>query len=182
MPVHLSPRPEKPSTIAGFTSIINFGGFGATCKEIKGNATWETTTTGTIDLSIIGCGFGPFGTCAPAEAKGLPFHLLTLPVDKPGILITPPAGGLYFKIVCTNVTFEVQGNGLIGTITAPNCGTESSTVTIKFSRTGSGVQQHLEVEGTETDYQMALVPGGSPVALEAETAFGFEGKTQLICT
>lgn len=183
IPLHLIPKPEKETVIksSGVTKL-NLGGFVALCESTVGNATWESSTTGTMNLTIKGCQFSLGGSCQPAEAKGLPFHLVTLPGSKPGILITAPSQ-IWFKLVCPTVAFNVGGNGLIGTIVSPGCFGESSSATIKFEGGESTKQKHTKVEGTETEYHLSLNEAGEPNAsLETELTMTFEGKKRLECT
>ncbi|MGN6257957.1 MAG: hypothetical protein ACTHKT_04090 [Solirubrobacterales bacterium] len=182
VPLHLIPKPEKETVIksSGVTKL-DLGGFVALCESTVGNAIWESSTTGTMNLTIKGCQFVVGGSCQPAEAKGLPFHLVTLPGLKPGILITAP-GQIWFKLVCPTVGFNVGGNGLIGTITSPGCFGESSAATIKFE-SAETKQKHTKVEGTETEYHLTLNEAGEPNAsLETELTMTFEGKKKLECT
>jgi hypothetical protein len=181
VPLHLIPKPEKQSTVAsGQVKLSQASGVAIVCEKTVGVANWESTTTGKISLTISGCKFGLEHPCENVEAKELPFHLVTLPGAKPGILITPPASGVFGKFPCFGT--NIEGNGLIGTITAPACGGESSTATIKFETVEFGMQKHKKVEGTETVYFLTTGEPKVAAALETELTMTFEGKKKLECT
>jgi len=115
-------------------------------------------TTGTIHFDFTGCHvvLGFTFKCHSLNSalsntvttKGT-YHLVTLPGNKPGMLvtlepttITAEAGGLTKPTIVTG--------SLLGTITSPACGGESKSMTISFSATGS-TQNHLEYTALKYD-------------------------------
>ena len=200
IPLHLNPTPAgtQPIDGVGIARFSTTGGTTTTCSGFSGSAQFEAGgTTGTLTLT-----FGPdcteniLGTrcTSPGEAAGntattvLPFHLVTLPSGSPGILVTPNAEtGVFIHKTCAGglITVTVEGNGLVGTITSPECGSSASQATLSFMATAHGVQKHTTVAGTETEYKM--VDGSEPAALEAHGTLTFKeggsSKTsQLVCT
>jgi hypothetical protein len=188
IPLHLLPKPEKATPIVGgIATLIPVGGIAVTCEKTEGNAVWETSTTGSVTLTFKNCKAGIFGICnsegQPAgtiKTNALPFHLLTVPVQKPGILVTPAAAGGFTVFACGGlILVAVEGNGVVGTITKPNCGEEGQVGVIAFEGV-NGVQKHKKVEGTEVAYN--LVAEGKEAALSATLEVIFPPKTKLVCT
>lgn len=188
IPLHVEPTPTAASSIkGGVATLQTVGGTKVTCEEVTGSATWESSTTGHINLTFKkNCKESVFGSsCGEIKTTELQFHLLTLAGSKPGILITSN-NGHFATFSCgfglLNVT--VNGNGILGTITAPACGGESTTSTIKFEQT-NGVQKHKKVEGTTTEYHLESSLNGGAFEESGQTGEGvvtFEGKKKLNCT
>ncbi|HXR60882.1 MAG TPA: hypothetical protein VN732_06125 [Solirubrobacterales bacterium] len=170
-PLHLSPaKSPLVGVVSGGTGVLSTtGGTTVFCGKsgVSGTATFESGTTGVMQLNFSEAG----------ETKPLPFHLLTLPEKKPGILITPNADGSFLPC---GIFFSATGNGLIGTITSPKCEEERTIATIVFESVAHGVQRHKKVEGTSTEY--GLVIGSTPAALTVSMTVSFSEKQRLICT
>ncbi|HEX6455534.1 MAG TPA: hypothetical protein VF009_03330 [Solirubrobacterales bacterium] len=198
--LHLVPKPEGAKTVDGVGEARLTANFATvTAKKWHGTATFTTSTTGTIELTLeeMSDVFGPCTT--PGEPSGdivttpLEFHLVTVEdsvthATGPGILITPNATtGVFAHFECP-VTGKVtlEGNGLIGTITKPKCGEESTEVTIEFSSSSQSVQTHKTVRSngstgaTPTEY--SLTSGGQPASLDAEGTITLGTKAKLECT
>jgi len=93
------------------------------------------------------------------------------------MLITTNAGH-YASFVCgLGWSFVVNGNGLIGEITAPGYGEASSTATTVFNQIAEGVQEHTTVAGSETEYGLEVTFGG-----EAPRPFGVNSTQMLSFT
>jgi len=188
IPIHVVPKPAVASPITGGVwTMQTKSGTNLTCKEVKGSATWASTTTGKTNLTFQNdCTENLFGTsCGGISTTELEFHLVTLPNSKPGVLITPNAGHMV-TLTCTGgfVKIVFRGNGLIGTIVSPSCGGESTTATVTFSQT-AGVQNHKTVAGTATEYFLEASVNGGPFveAGWSETmTMTFESKKKLECT
>jgi hypothetical protein len=184
IPVHLVPKPTGARPITGGASVLTtVNNETVSCKKVSGNATFETGTTGTLALTFEQECKGKIGgieaACANIATTGS-FHLLTVPTSQPGVLITPPASGVFAEFKCAGIlNFKVTGNGVIGTITAPKCGAEAESATLKFEG-AAGVQKHKLVEGTTTKYN--LLTNGKESAIAAEGTVALGGKTLLECT
>jgi hypothetical protein len=197
--LHMSPTPAQLH-IAGGTATLRSGGGTVTCSKVSGTATPSAGgTTGTMTLTFGPHCTGPTGeTCGnhPGAASGtivttpLTYHLVTLKGKSPGVLIKPVSGA-FAHFDCNVFGFPVQntveGNGVLGTITAPSCGGEAtSTATLSFKATGTA-QQHTEIEGT-TPGPYTLTKGGEAASQEAHAtltatdAAGAAVKTTLVCT
>jgi hypothetical protein len=178
-PLHVVPKPTTTSTITGGASnLTDTSGRVVTCREVNGTATWETSTTGSLSLTFSNncVAFGIF-PCESIPVSGTTFHLVTVPSKAAGILLTH--SNPWAKFSCSGQSVEVTGNGLVGTITSPACGSESSTATVKFEGT-SGVQKHKKVEGTTTEYN--LLSNGVQAAMTATATINLGNKAKLECT
>ena len=193
VPVHLvGVGLNQARLIDGVGNAELTGSFG-TIKATSwaGSASFESTTTGTLELTLKGVTAGgtacttegqPSGTITTTE---LPFHLVTVEdsvthATGPGILITPnPVTKVGAHFVCGFLKFTIEGS-LIGTITSPECGKSSSNVTLSLSSSSTGVQTHKTVVGTTTEY--SWTQGGSPVSLDAEGTITLGTEAKLECT
>jgi hypothetical protein len=162
-----------------------------TCNSVNGAAAFNAGgTSGILNLTFgPNCTFGG-ASCRstnPNEAAGniattaLPFDLVTLPGQKPGMLVTPNADGSFAHILCSIIAYTVTGNGFLGTIENVNCNDTKATADVAFEQTSHGIQRHTKVEGTETVY--ALKKGTEDTALIATVRLTFPGTApQLVCT
>jgi hypothetical protein len=190
-PLHIEPTPTAASNALGGTmKLSTIGGTTLTCEKVTGVIHWETGTTGKIDLTFENnCISNLFGvSCSSVTTTELPFHLLTLPSQKPGVLITPGANGHVATFTCGGglVKAVINAGGLVGTITSPFCGGESTTMAWQFRASADGVQEHKTVAGTTTEYDLqASINGGAfeTAALDFDLTITFsEGKKKLNCT
>jgi hypothetical protein len=192
LPLHIEPAPANGATSSvtgGVATLSTVGGTTVTCNKSKGTVTWENGTTGHIVLTFEeNCKASLFGaSCTSITTTSLPFHLVTAAGAKPAVLITPGEGGHFATFTCGAglVKVVVTGNGIVGTITSPVCGGESSTAGISFKAT-KGVQEDKLVEGTTTSYHLlASVNGGAAEEAGQEgsgTLTFSEGKKKLNCT
>jgi hypothetical protein len=196
---HVTPLPVGEKHIDGVGSaVLSTASTKIECKGFTGKATFENTTTGTMELT-----FGP--ECKITEGAGtgsvcrnvtgsdsittgtLPFHLATVAhtggATGPGVLVTPGGSETFATFNCIVFGFPVQqvvkGNGVIGTITAPKCNEVSPTATVSF--TGEkGVQTHKTLAGTDTEY--SLKKGEDSAAQKAHGTITFGGDHTLVCT
>jgi hypothetical protein len=203
--LHMSPTPAKLHVKGvGHATLRSEGGQNITCNGVSGTVTPEAGgTTGLLVLTFGPHCTGPTGeTCVgtnPAAPSGsittttLPYHLVTLKGKSAGVLITPISAA-FAHFNCNVFGFPVQttveGNGVLGTITAPACGTLTTTATLSFSSVGgnSTTQLHRQVAGTTEGAIWSLSKGGNPAAQEAHatlTATNSSGvvvSTNLVCT
>jgi hypothetical protein len=188
IPNHVVPKPLVATPITGGTSTLqSTSGLKVTCGKVAGSATWTSSTTGKINLTFSSdCTENLFGTeCGSIPTTELEFHLLTLPNNVPGILITSN-NNHFATFTCTGgfVKVVVSGNGIIGKITSPACGGSSVTSKILFSQT-AGVQAQKTVAGTETVYNLkSSTNGAAPVEAgqSGEGTVTFPESTKLECT
>ena len=191
IPLHLSSTPVGAKTlddVGANPTLSTTGGTTVECGTFKGTATFETSTTGTIELTFTeGCKEKTFGSsCASSgEPAGsiattkLQFHLVTLANNVPGVLITPNAGH-FASFTCGIIPITVGGTGVIGKITSPGCNQSSTEATIDFNATAHGVQEFNKVAGTETIYQ--LKKGEENAAQDATGKLTLGTAQTLTCT
>jgi hypothetical protein len=198
IPLHLNPTPAGAQAIddvGANPTLSTTGGSTIECNTFSGSATFEAGgTTGSMDLDFSGsCHDVSTGaSCnSPGAAAGtiatttLPFHLVTLANNKPGVLVTPNSTtNTFAHIECAFgfVKFTVNGNGVIGTITSPGCGTPSTSATIDFNATAHGVQEHTTVAGTTTEYTLVRSDIGQTAALDETGKLTLTGESKLECT
>jgi hypothetical protein len=213
VPLHLEPTPASFSINGGAATLR--GPIGTIkCEKVAGTATPEAGgTTGKVTLTFGGgCNLGGVVCTSTGEAAGnikteeLTYHLLTLDAHgtgvtgshaQAGILMTPNANTLFAKFVCQTpffpTTVEVKGNGVLGTITSPTCGTSSTTSTMAFqpAAAGSSTQTHRYTHGataaTTTGPFNLTASGGeasqeATATLTAKNAAGETISSKLVCT
>ena len=196
IPLHLKTAPLGAQPIDDVTPgnpTLTTAGVKIECNTFTGSATFDDTggTTGKISLSFSNnCKESIFGTScnSPGKAAGtiettsLPFHLVTLANNKPGVLVTPSADGSFAHVECFfgGIKFTVSGNGLVGTITQPACGGKSKDATIDFNATAAGVQEHTTVAGTPTVYR--LQKEGENAAQDSIGTLTLSNEPTLECT
>lgn len=178
VPLHLNPTPAGVQTIDDtgpnpILSLANGSTYG--CETFHGSATFnEGGATGSMSLTLGKCSGA---TCNPTTTT-LPFHLVTLPGEQPGVLITTN-NGHFSPFLCSGL-FSITGNGLIGTIISPECGQVSNEVTLDFNATAHGVQEHTTVADTNTLYTLKAM--GASFALDARGTLTLSEETELECT
>jgi hypothetical protein len=161
-----------------------------TCTKTEGIGKYDagSTTTGTSSLDFTGCHSAVFGITASCKSEGAEtagtikssgaFHLITLPGNKPGVVLTTETT----KIVCAGISTITTSGNVVGTVISPECGQESKTVTLLFSATAT-TQNHMTY--TEKIYDLTAQTGaGSPVtaALVGEATNTQTNKAKLVCT
>jgi len=193
VPVHVVPKPEGVKTVDGVGSATLTGlGTTITCAKSHGTATFTTTTTGTFEQTFSECVNGSGKKCTTSgQAVGvittatLEFHLATVEDTTtkaigPGLLVTPPAGGFATFLCEGGINTTVSGNGLIGTITQPACGSSSKEATISFSSSSSTVQTHKTLAGTATEWSLNAF--GFPASEDAHGTITLGTEAKLECT
>jgi hypothetical protein len=149
-------------------------------KTTTGSGSFETTTTGTIELRFDDL-TTEFGACSDVKTTKLPFHLVTLANDQPGILITS-LNNHFASFTCAGFTVNVNGNGILGTITSPACGGSSTTATLNFKPSTSGHQQHTTITGVNYGLTWSGLGSLSSLSIEASTTLTFLASRTLTCT
>jgi hypothetical protein len=155
---------------------------------VTGTGTFETTTTGTVELTFHGVTSG-FGICnsggqiaGTVKTTKLPFHLITLANNQPGILITS-ANNHFASFICGGfVPVNVNGNGILGTITSPACGGTSNKASLSFKPAISGHQQHTTLTGVSYGLTSSIFGAVSPSSMDAAATITFPANRTLSCT
>jgi hypothetical protein len=165
------------------------------CTSNKGTGKYTSGTTGEIGLTFEGCKDGAFSLqChSTGQLSGVikvatsVFHNVYVTDAKttPGVLVTPPSGGLFTTIECAFgfANIEVRGNGIVGHLEAPKCGETSSTGTLNFAAVG-GSQQYKQNTATGTVFDLTSITEGGSTTTAAEVAKGtvtFAEKYTLTC-
>lgn len=208
-PAHVTPQPVGNATITGgHTELTRTGGF-TTGTSVTGSASFESTTTGQLQLlfhgvkSSIGSNCTNTGTTGTVTTTPLTFHVIqtTNPETgkpEPKLLITggptstpetegEGTWGHHFADFSCGIfipTVQVRGTGIIGTITAPACDTKSNTATVKFEQEAVGVQKHRVWTGNSYDLEASLGGEYATAAMNAEATITFAGGAtpELDCT
>jgi hypothetical protein len=185
--------------LEGVTSFEGTAGAGSFSAEGEPTYTCESTdalgtvsaggTTGTASIDATGCHTTVFGFTAKCHTAGSAldntiksagtFHLITTSTGKPGFLVTSETS----TIVCAGISSTIVHGSLIGTITSPACGAESSEITAKFAATGT-VQEDLEYTGSKYDLTATTGEGGAAktVGINATGTGKSATKGKLNCT
>ena len=166
-----------------------------TCESSGGSGAFQgnPSKTGTVKLSFHEChenstGFG-FSCNSPGDESGtittteLTFHLVTVDHEegnKHGILITGDpnhtheGSPVFAEFECFIISTVVGGNGIVGTVTAPETDNASSTMTLSFEADSENPhdQTHQKVVGDETVYNLKSSVSGGPTTTASETATG----------
>jgi hypothetical protein len=195
VPVHVTPKPEGSKTVDGVGVATLTGGFGSVeCAANSGKAEFTSTTKGTFEQTFTGCKLAGSSCTTSGQAvagtittQSLPFDLVTVQhtpangTSGAGLLVTPNAAtGQFATFTCGFLGFTVKGNGLIGTITSPACGVSSTSATVSFSSSATGVQTHKTLTGTETEYSLENL--GSKASEDAHGTITLGTSAKLECT
>jgi hypothetical protein len=176
--------PLKFTSAGGHSELRAANEPAITCTSNSGAGQYNTGTTGEISLTFHGCNTSFFGFPLSCNSAGQPsgtiktgtsvFHNAYLTDSKttPGVLVTPPTGGVFTTIICGGfANIEVKGNGILGHLTAPKCGETSKTATLDFTATGSS-QTYKQVTATGTVFDLTSVTEGGSTVTAAEVAEG----------
>jgi hypothetical protein len=164
--------------LEGITSFSGTAGAGSLAAEGEPTITCESGdisgtvsaggTTGNIELDFTGCHATVFGLTAKCRTSGSAldntiktsgaFHLFTLTSGSggPAILVTP----VTTTIICAGISNTVVHGSVIGRITSPACGTESTEMTTAFTATGT-VQEVRTYDGVTYDLFATTGEGGA---------------------
>jgi hypothetical protein len=180
----------------GFSELRATGEPSIACTSNEGTGKYNTKTTGEFELTFKGCTTSFFGFPVECHSTGQANNVITTGTSvfhntyltdaktTPGILVTPPTGGVFTTITCAGLSsIAVGGNGIIGHLESPKCGGSSTTGTLNFQATGSS-QTYKKVTATGTEYSLkATTSGGSAVAAGevAEGTVTFAESITLTC-
>jgi hypothetical protein len=184
------------TTAGGASELRATGEPSIACTSNSGNGKYNTKTTGEFELTFKGCTTSFFGFPVECHSTGQAnnvittgtsvFHNIYLTDAKttPGILVTPPSGGIFTTITCAGLQgITIGGPGIIGHLESPKCGASSTTGTLNFQATGSS-QTYKKVTATGTEYGLnATTVNGTPVPAGevAEGTITFSEAITLTC-
>jgi hypothetical protein len=144
-------------------------------------------TTGNLFFDFTGCHVNVIFTI-PCHTIGAPlnntikasgtFHTITVN-SHPGIMWTLENT----VIECAGIsTMTISGNGVLGTITSPNCNVESKEVRLEFSYAGT-TQNHISYTGVNYDLK-SQTSGGSLLTAGMELGATLKSPTagKVTCT
>jgi hypothetical protein len=133
------------------------------CTTTEGSGQFTSKTTGTVSLIFNTCSINVLGVPVHCESvvAGIGagtgiikttniFHTTYVTPGKtsPGVQITPT----FPTLLCGSARLKIEGNGILGEITAPKCGEKSKAFTLNF-KTNVGppqTQVHTQITGTGT--------------------------------
>jgi len=149
---------EPASTFQSTGSEVTWSTSAGNIYACKGGSSttgqFTSGTSGQMTLKMQGCG-SSFTTCtSPGQASGT-IVTSTLGV-KPvyldaartlhGLLLSPPASGVFAEFSCSGVP-RVWTGSLLGRITSPALGVKSTQHTLSFTESSAGQQTYQRVEG-----------------------------------
>jgi len=172
----------------GEAELVSEGGLKVTCSSVTGTGEFHTKSTGQTGEGYFlfhGCEETVFGThCESAgqpngtiETEESTFHLVTLTpgTHTAGVLITPnEESGKFATFTCpvVGVHITVEGNGILGHITAPY-NTPITEATVEFGVSEEGVSQAFtEICEDEETYGLESNAGGG-LETATEEAHGY---------
>jgi len=122
-------------------------------------------TTGTIELSFTGCTESVFGTsCSNTTTAGkittttvtFTNEYVTDNKTSPGITIKGTGAEEHFATFTCGGGYEIKATGTVmGKFEANECGTTSTTHKLEFKSTAHGIQEHKQITGTGTIYDLS---------------------------
>jgi hypothetical protein len=171
---------------AGSWSTV--GGETFKCKTTSGQGAFNTTTTGSMDLSFHGCSTTVFGFTFSCTTEGQPTGtIVTAPLEFDLIRIDGGGNGIRLKPTapstavahfgCAGVQ-KTLGGSIIGTLTSPGCDVQSNTATVDFNVSQHGVQEHRKWTGN--DYN--LISNGVMQAWDTHATIVFSSAQTVTCT
>jgi len=189
-------------SISGSGGTLTSSVASLTCSSTTGSGSFSTTTEGTVSVVFHSCKVASFFNCTtPGQSPGTiklsaKFDGIMLGTNLPGILLTPhtsveptpvsaPGWKVFSEFECEGGfgVVKVFGKGSIGTITAPACGTASTTATLAYSSSATGVQQHQSWTGSPFDLKSTISPTSHPTAsLDGTATMTFPAARTMTCT
>lgn len=145
-----------------------------TCQKVEGSGVYNTATEGTLELTFTTCTRGT-EVCQTEPAlkeaiktTTLTFHNIMIDSTtqvsggRPGILITGN-NNHFATFACAGVTTEVIGNGIIGELENPTCGTAGfqKTESLSFTSEAAGKQTYKQVETAGTTFDLSARTGAT---------------------
>lgn len=181
---------------AGVTKLTGKGSVVIECSSATGTGQYSSATTGSLTFTLNGCVDLPSKvsckssgqTAGTIVTETMPFHNPYLKPSKttPGMLLTPNLGG-FILFQCGSVTFQVEGNGIIGDLTSPKCGGTSTTATVDWESSAEATQTWMTITEDPKlgvwDSQMRINGGSSfTSSLDADVTLTYAENTTVSCT
>jgi hypothetical protein len=181
---------------AGVTKLTGLGSVVIECSSLTGSGQYSTATTGVLTFTLHGCVDLPSKTSCSSTGqpagtvamKTMSFHNPYLEPSKttPGMLLIPNIGG-FAVFQCGSVTFEVEGNGLIGDLTSPKCGETKTSATVDWESSAEATQKWMTIT---TDPKLGVwdskmrINGGSSFtsSLDTDATLTYAENTTVSCT
>lgn len=194
--IHLEPGTGTTFTGTGEGGNLRAAGEPTITCEKTQHASGELTsnTTATLVLDFTECHIIVTGVTLKCKTAGAVVpntitttnvaHLITIDtINKPGVLVTPPFPTIICGSGLSERKIQVDGNGVIGTITSPSCGASSATLTVNFG-VKEEKQEHMLFTGTKYDLSVTTEPSTTQVtaALEGEATLTAAKVLKLNCT
>jgi hypothetical protein len=179
--------PVSFTAAGGYMKLVNASPI-ITCDSYKASGKFTSATTGSIETTFETCGITVLGNRYPCNTPGQSlgtitfsestFHLVYLTSGKtvPGVLITPPANGLFSNTSCVE---EIRGTGYMGLLSTPSCGKATASFNFAYELNVSGMQKYRQVTGTGTFYNLQY--NGSETGLLSTNTWTLEQEATLTC-
>ncbi len=174
------------ASIGNTTLTTDGSSLKVTCTSAAGNGSQTSATTSSnVTLTFSGCTENLFGSkcTSTGQASGsikttdLIGHNVILekgPPEVRGILLTPNAGH-FASFSCGGglVAVVVNGNGIIGEMTAPTtCGAVQKTATVKYESPATGTQKWTQVTTTGTKFALTSSQNGGAATTASQDGEG----------
>ncbi len=127
-----------------------------TCEQIAVQGEFYGASSGVMAADLTGCHTVVLGITTKCHTLGSSLdNTIQMPENvfdttylldgnvKPGLIITPP----FPSVICGSTTVQIEGIGILGTLTGWECGKSTEKVTLSYKATGS-TQEHLTVTAT----------------------------------
>jgi hypothetical protein len=189
-----------------FDNVTNFTGHGTkgslvakgeptiecTATAVTGNFDSGSSTTGKINITFTGCEAEFLFFRVNCNTSGAPaqtivtsgtYHLITWvnanKEPKPAVLVTPATT----TIICAGFANTTVSGTVIGTITSPACGAESTSMNLFFNSNNTDTQEHMLYTGNKYDLT-AQTPNEPAVTagLTSKATLTSTTKGKLTCT
>ncbi|HKO39432.1 MAG TPA: hypothetical protein VJU14_13795 [Solirubrobacterales bacterium] len=163
--------PVSGIAMLGYGTLTTTSGATIQCTSGAGTGVATSKTTGEGSYTLSGCKASNILPCTTAgystgtiKLETLTLHLVYLDENhtKPGVLVTPPASGVFAEFTCTGIKVKITGNGILGELTAPQCGQTTNTASVWTQQVSQGVQKYQQVEETGTTYDLSATIGSEP--------------------
>lgn len=181
-------------TVSGGQNNITVETLTINCTKISGTGKYTAATAGKIEITFSGCIYhnflGPEPCTTPGQASGnittteLEFHNVYLEPNakNPGVLITPREEH-FATYKCMGAQWALSGNGLLGALSSPGCGSGAETAAWSFESSAAGIEKWMQIEttGTKFDTTSKTGGGGLTTSFDAMTTLTFEKEATMTC-
>lgn len=185
-------------SVSGSGGALTSSGGNVTCTGTTGSGAFSTTTEATVSLRFSGCHEPLFSlSCtSPGQSSGVivanaKLTGIMIAANKPGVLLTPDTSteitpGLkeISNFSCLGTSIKVFGKGVIGTISAPECGKAATTATLTLASSATGVQADQTWTGGTYDLMQTATFEAAHVtsSLDGTVTAHFSTTRTMTCT